>query len=333
MTDTNPVFKPPKTRRLVSAWVVPEHADHALERAKQFDDIFDQVILMCQHANTDGSLPTSWPAADRKRLIAEFADLGVSVLNDYSGVADTFAALSESPNTVETLITNMVEECEQTGADGVDIDFEGLHTQDRFAFTDFIAQLAQALHARGKMLSICTNAPSRSSRRDGGITFLELPTLAHYVDHLRPMNYDLFGPWTPEIVGPTCTAPWAKDRMEYLAAEVPRHKLIMGLPTYSLDFDLTEPKRSRQVYDYEWIGERVKESTIRRPWISHWDVSVARYTGSDGHIHLLYVTDARSTRSHLETADLLDVAGICFWCLMGDDPKIWEAIRQHFGRS
>ncbi|UCC68719.1 MAG: hypothetical protein JSV79_01950 [Armatimonadota bacterium] len=332
MTDTNPIFKPPKTRRLVSAWVVPEHADHALERVKQFEDIFDQVIFMCQHAQTDGSLPTRWPAADRRKLTAEFREMDVSVLNDYSGVAETFAELLRSPKTIPTLIANMAEECEETGADGVDIDFEHLPPTDRFAFTDFIAQLSEALHARGKMLSICTDAPSRTSRPPSGIRFLELPTLAHYADHLRPMNYDLFWPPADPAVGPTSTAPWARERMSYLAQEVPRHKLVMGLPTYSVDWDVNDPTKSRQVYDYQWIAEREKESPIGRHWCSHWDVNLIRYTDADGHAHLLWLSDAKSTKSHLETADSLDLAGVCFWCLMGDDPQIWEAVRQHFRR-
>ena len=56
--DTNPIFKATKTRRLVSAWVIPEDADHALARVREFEDIFDQVIFMCHHAQPDGSLPT-----------------------------------------------------------------------------------------------------------------------------------------------------------------------------------------------------------------------------------------------------------------------------------
>lgn len=333
MSETSPVFRPPKSRRLVSAWMLRDDAQHALARVTEFQDIFDQVILMCEHPGPDGSLPADWPASERAELIAKFRDLGVSVLNDYSGDGELFAELCESKGALARLIANMAAECEDTGADGVDIDLEHLPARARFAFTGFIADLAAALHERGKMLSICTDAPSAASRRDGGIRFLELPTLAHYADHLRPMNYDLFGPWTPEVVGPTSTAPWTRERMSYLAREVPRHKLVMGLPTYSLDFDLTEPPRSRQVYDFEWVDARAAESSIGRRWISHWDVSVARYTDAEGHLHLLYITDARSTRSHLETADALDVAGVCFWCLRGDDPAIWECVRRHFGRS
>jgi spore germination protein YaaH len=312
--------------------MIHEDADHALARVREFEDVFDQVIFMCHEARPDGSLPTEWPAAERKELAVRFREMGVSSLNDYSGSQETFAELSRSPKTIELLVQKMVEECEETGADGVDIDFEHLAPRYRFAFADFMAQLSEALYAQGKMLSICTDAPSRISRRDGGIGFLELPTLAQYVDHFRPMNYDLFGPWTPEIVGPTCTAPWARDRMGYLAGEVPKHKLVMGLPTYSLDFDIMEPKKSRQVYDCEWISEREKESTIGRAWIPGWDVSLIRFTDGDGHIHLLYVTDAKSTKSHLETVDLLDLAGVCFWVLRGDDPKIWECVKEHFRR-
>ncbi len=330
--DTSPVFRPPKSRRLVSAWVLQEHAEHALEVVTEFQDIFDQVIFMCHHAQADGSLPTEWPARERKELTERCRELGVSVLNDYSGLRETWAELSKSPAAIEALIGNMVVECEDTGADGVDIDFEHLAPQERFAFADFIRKLSEALHAGNKMLSICTGAPSRRAyARDGSLPFLDWSVIGRYVDHMRPMNYDFFYPSTP-VLGPTSTAPWARERMECLSAQVPRHKIVMGLPTYSVDWDITDPTKSRQIYDYEWIAEREKESEIGRAWLPHWDVGLIRYQDAEEHIHLLYVTDAKSTQSHLETVDSLDLAGLCFWVMMGEDPAIWECVRQYFGR-
>jgi spore germination protein YaaH len=329
--DTNPIYRPPKSRRLVSAWMLGREAEHAVEIVTEFQDIFDQVIFMCPHPDPDGSLSDTWPAAERKELARTFRQLGVSTLNDYSGGAEIWVELSKSPKTIRALVGNIVAECEETGADGADIDFEHLPPQQRFAFADFIRQLSDALHARGMMLSICTNAPCRAHRRDGALPFLDLSVIAQYVDHIRPMNYDLFYPSSP-VLGPTSTAPWARERMEYLSAQVARHKIIMGLPTYSVDWDITDPTKSRQVYDHQWIAEREKESEIGRAWLSHWDVGLIRYTDAEGHIHLLYVTDGRSTQSHLETADALDLGGICFWVLMGDDPAIWECVRRYFGR-
>ena len=86
MSNVSPIFRPPKSRRLVSAWALREHADHALQVATEFSDILDQVIFMCDHAQADGSLPTNWPAAQRRELTAKLNALGVSTLNDYSGL-------------------------------------------------------------------------------------------------------------------------------------------------------------------------------------------------------------------------------------------------------
>ena len=333
MSHTNPIFKVPKSRRLVSAWMLQRNSEDAYNRVKQFEDIMDQVIFMCGGVKPDGMLPTDWSVGDRKALTARFRELGVSVLNDYAGGWEAeLAPITESPALVKKLVQNMVNDCEATGADGVDIDLEHLPAPARFAFTDFFAQLSQALHARNKMLSIASGATMHAYRRDWGIGFLDLPILASYADHIRPMNYDLAYPSHPYYPGPTSVAPWARERMEYMTREVPKHKIVMGLPTYSVDWDMNEPEKSRQVYDYEWIAERERESPTGRGWISWADVGIIRYTDADNHAHLLYVSDAKSTSSHLVTVDASDLAGVCFWVLLGDDPMIWECVRQHFRR-
>jgi spore germination protein YaaH len=120
--------------------------------------------------------------------------------------------------------------------------------------------------------------------------------------------------------------------MAYMTNEVPKHKIIAGLPTYSVDWDLIQVEQSRQVYDWEWIEARKQEAEGGVHWISYWDVNFLRYRDAEGHPHLLYISDRRSTRSHLVTIDDLDLGGVCFWCLWGDDPGIWQAVREHFRR-
>ena len=330
MSTVCPIFRPPKSRRLVSAWVVGSHAEHALEVVAEFQDIFDQVILMCNHAEADGSLPAAWSRKERREYTKKLNDLGVSVLNDFSGLKETWAALAQSPEAVARLVENMVADCEETGADGVDLDFEQLPPRERFAYANFVRDLSEALHQRGKMLSICTASPSRAEKRDYALPFLDTSILAHYVDHVRPMNYDLFYPSSP-VLGPTSTAPWARERMQHLSTQVPRHKIVMGLPTYSVDWDVTEPKNSRQVYDHQWLAKRTEESEIGLAWLPFLDVNLLRYM-ENGNVHYVYLSDAQSTQSHLETVDELDLAGVCFWAMMGEDPAIWECVRRYFAR-
>ena len=329
----NQVFRPAKSRRLVSAWVVQGAIVPALARVQEFRDLFDQVIFMCGAVNADGTLSSLWPLAERQEQVARLRELGVSVLNDYGGAwKGAGEALLASPALAREWVNRMVEECEATGADGVDIDFEHWPAVGRFVFTEFIRQLAAALHARQKMLSICVYALSPEARRENGIGFWDVALLAQYADCLRPMTYDLFCP-PSQYIGPPSAAPWGRECMAYMATHVPRHKIVMGLPTYSVDWDMSEPARSRHVNDVQWIAQREKESPIGRGWCYWLDVNLIRYTDPDGHPHLLYLSDARSTRSHLVTVDSQDLAGVCFWVLTGEeDPAIWECVRQHFQR-
>lgn len=332
MSNLNPIFKTPKTRKLVSAWTVQGSEQAALDRVRDFQDIFDQIILMCGATNGDGSLPGDWPEKERIELIKKYNDMGVSVLNDYGSKRAAAEEMLTSPQKVKACVRYLVEECERTGADGVDIDFEHLPAEMRFPFTEFYAQLATELHARNKMASVCVYALSPEARRETGVGFWDTSALGQYADHIRVMTYDQFCP-PSQFIGPTSTAPWGRDTMAYLASQVPRHKIVMGLPTYSVDWNINDPSQSTQVGDYLWIAEREKESPIGRGWCYYWDVNLIRFTDPDGNAHLLYVSDAQSTRSHLVTVDQFDVTGVCFWCLTGgDDPAIWAAVRDHFQR-
>lgn len=328
MSDTLPIFRAPKTRRLVSAWVVARAQDAVLQRIGEFADIFDQIIMCSGQPQPDGTLNQPWPTEDRRRFCAELRGMGISPLLLYGGKSDP---LKDAGN-LSKVIDAMLDECRQCGADGVDIDFEKWPATDRFLYADFIARLAEKLHGEGLMLSACVYPISAEARRETGVTFIDDTLLAPCVDHFRYMVYDLFCP-PSQFIGPTSTAPWGRETMTYAATRVPRHKMIMGLPTYSVDWDMTDPTRSRQVNDYEFIAAREKESPIGRGWCYYWDVNLIRYTDELGHPHALWVSDAKSTKSHLVTADSLDLQGVCFWLLQTTaDPAIFQTVREHFKR-
>ena len=327
MSKTNLVFRAPKTRRLVSAWTLKGCEAAMLRRVRQFDDLFDQIIFMCGSPKPDGSMPKTWPVEDRRRLTAKLAKMGVSVLNDYNAPnADLTPAL------LRACVAGMVQECLRSGADGVDIDFEHLPPECRFMFTDFVAELSAALHAEGKMLSLFGMMPTSSARREVGMGFIDPALLASHLDHFRIGCYDLFTPRSL-FVGPTSAAPWGRDACQALLSCMPPHKVVMGLPTYSIDWDINQPKKSRQVNDAAFVARCEKKSPIGRGWMFWLDVNLIRYADRRGHAHLLYVSDARSTRSHLRTVDELDLEGVCFWCLTGtEDPRIYQALREYLRR-
>ncbi len=336
MTDRsrNLLHRPAKTRRLVSAWMVQRGADLALDRIRQFGGLFDEIVLMCGGIDSGGRVSVGWPVDKRRQVVDELHTMDISVLLDWGGhYSEELGRSLRDPATLKTCVQTMLQQCDEAGAEGIDIDIEGWPATMRNTYTELLARLSEGLRARDKSLSVCVFSLSRAARRERGIGFIDPVLLAPYVDQFRCMTYDLYCP-PSQYVGPTSTAPWGRETMGYMATRVPAEKIVMGLPTYSVDWDINDPTRSRQVNDAAFIAEKEKLSPIGRGWCYYDDVSLIRYADAEGHAHLMWVSDARSTRSHLVTVDNLDLAGVCFWVLTGtEDVRIWQAVYDHFQRQ
>lgn len=332
----NPLHRPTKTRRLFSAWTVRREGEQqraVIDRIREFADAFDEIVLMCGGLEPNGELPERWPLDERRRLADELHEMGISVILDWGGrYSEAMARSFREPALRQRHVEAMLRDVEAVGAEGVDIDIEGWPATMRNPYTSFMAELGEAVHHRDKSLSVCTFSLSREARRENGVGFIDPTLLLPFIDQFRCMTYDLYCP-PSEFVGPTSTAPWGRETMGYMAERVPVDRIVMGLPTYSVDWNINDPTKSRQVNDAAFIAAREKQSPIGRGWCYYQDVSLIRYTDDAGHAHLLWVSDARSTRSHLVTVDSLDLSGVCFWVLTGDeDPAIWRAVRDHFQR-
>lgn len=328
----NLTFRPTKTRRFVS--VAANQPDHKklIDLVKPFDDLFDQVILS-SFPPVAGAPKSRYAPDAHKYMVDELHAMQISVLNCHGWrFTEQCREACSSRSGIQQCIDYMVGLCLESGADGLDVDFEAWPAETRYVYLDFVGLLSEALHARGKTLTASIFPVTPAARRERGIGFIDPHALAPLVDQFHVMTYDMFAP--PSLyIGPTSTAPWVRDSMRALAQMAPAHKLMLGLPTYSIDWNLNDPTKSRCVSDAAYLAEKEQLSPIGRGWCYYWDVGLIRYEDDAGHAHLLYVSDARSTRSHLATADEFDLAGVFFWVLGGsEDTNIYHAVRNHFQR-
>ncbi|HDQ71026.1 MAG TPA: hypothetical protein ENN19_02890 [Chloroflexi bacterium] len=82
--------------------------------------------------------------------------------NWVSGVPFDPAPLADvltTPETQQAHIANIVKLCTESGFAGVDVDYRGVGTEQREAFTTFITALADALHAEGMTLGVVVEQP------------------------------------------------------------------------------------------------------------------------------------------------------------------------------
>ena len=140
-------------------------------------------------------------------------------------------ALLLRPQTRATLVTNLVDLVDRYGLDGLDVDLEGglLTGIDQAGnYTPFVRDLANALHARSKLLTAATGSYTGGMIPDASL---------RYFDLIGIMSYDQVGStWGTPGAEHSTYAQAQTDLALWIGKGVPAEKLALGVPFYGRGF-------------------------------------------------------------------------------------------------
>jgi len=129
----------------------------------------------------------------------------------------------------ERLAGQIAEAVRTYGLDGVNVDIEGVSSEYREEFTDFIRLLRRAL-PEGKELSVAV-AANPSGWKTGWHGFYDYPALAAYADYLMIMAYD--ESWEGSEPGPVASLGFVDRSIQYAVKQgVPKSKIVVGINFY-----------------------------------------------------------------------------------------------------
>lgn len=167
-------------------------------------------------------------------LIAEAHARGVKALVSIGGGAASenkplldryFALLSESNRAA--FVRSLLDYVARHDLDGLDVDLEGPGINRDYGA--FIAELARALHAKGKLLTAAL------SKGYGGPSVPD--TALADLDLVNIMAYDATGYWAPDRPGPHSSMEFARESVDYwLKRGLPKSKAVLGVPFYGHGF-------------------------------------------------------------------------------------------------
>ncbi len=299
-----------KGRRCISPWIRFRHGkgDFSINQLKPNADIIASVSIC---------------GGSTKKFVDQCHELGIETYWLVGGKENKF----DTPEHRKKTIDGYLRECREKGYDGIDLDQEGIEASFRDRYTLFLREASERLHKAGKKLAICVGymmSTRKTTNKTHMWNFYDPKVIAETCDMVRIMCYDYYS-MSGRGVGPISTKPWAKDAMKYWLKYIPREKLIMGLPAYSGDFEMTSDGSRKRVYaDNPVVPDGTK---IERVWLPYEQINSYRYLDDKGHLHLFFASDAVSTRAHLETVDKLDLAGIGLWHYDSVTAQSWKVIR------
>ena len=241
-TADNPAARPEALTapaHFVSGWVpywgTTASRSAIINRSNSIGD----VTPLFYGTNNDGTLRLLGPQAQLDATITATRNAGRPLI---VGIFDStgkgiMSGILDSPSTRTAHVQTIVDLAVSKGYDGIDLDYEVFafsHPRSEWPaitvdWVAFVAELSNALHANGKLLSVTVPPVYVDS---GGITrgytVYAQDMIANAVDRLRLMVYD----WSVSAPGPIAPMDWVNRVIAYSSAVVPVSKLQLGVPAY-----------------------------------------------------------------------------------------------------
>jgi spore germination protein YaaH len=210
------------------------------------------------------------------------------------------------------------------GADGINVDIEGVAPADRPLYNSFIEALCKAFHRRGLVVTAAIPAKTADNPTGAWAGFADYAFLARHLDQVQLMCYDEH--WSGGEAGPIASLPWVRKVMEYATSVMPREKIVMGIPFYG--YDWPETGAASEVTPLK--GEQLSDATGNAPrWEDVAKTASIAYMDDAGARRTAYFETARSLGERLKLAREFKVAGVAIWRLGDETPGFWPPLKRY----
>ncbi|MCA1602713.1 MAG: peptidoglycan hydrolase [Acidobacteria bacterium] len=225
------------------------------------------------------------------------------------------------PDRVRAHVRGIVDLVVRQGYDGIDVDYENLNSTDRDAFTGFVRELSTSLRAHGKTLVVDLHAKTSDAGADERNFAQNYAAIGAAADQVRIMTYDFH--WQTSAPGPLAPIGWVDEVIAWTVTQIPREKIVIGLPLVGYDWvagwgePITWEEAQARAHEYQATINY--DPGIEAPWFTYVDDADQKHT--------VWFENVHSVAAKLELVHRHDIAGVFFWRLGGEDPRIWPLVR------
>lgn len=225
------------------------------------------------------------------------------------------------------IITQMLEYASMYQLDGINIDFESVHTSDGPNVVQFIRELKPLATQRDLVLSMDVTPKSNSELWS---KFLDRRALAPSLDYMMLMAYDEHWASSPQA-GSVASLPWVENAVQRVLQEdeVPADKLILGVPLYTRVWTEQQTngktKVSSRALGMQRVANLIKEKGLQPVYDQTTGQNYVEYKENDA-THKIWLEDEVSLQARVQLASKLGLAGIASWTRGLGDDRAWNVL-------
>ena len=221
----------------------------------------------------------------------------------------------------EHIIQKLLEEAQRVGLDGINVDFEALTEEEAPHFIQFVRELSVVCRANNLVLSVDNPVPQFTgfyNRKEQGIV----------ADYVIIMGYDEHTTGS-EKAGSVASLPFVKEGIEQTLQEVPKEKVINGIPFYTrLWTESNNGTLSSEVMTMDAASQYIQENGIE----VYWEKETAQNYGellTDNGTQKIWLEDEQSIEEKMKLISQYELAGVASWKLGFERADVWSVISQY----
>lgn len=221
--------------------------------------------------------------------------------------------------TRQKLIADMMEEAENYGFDGFNLDFESLKPEAMPHYVQFIREMSIACRERGLVLSVDNYVPSEYTadynRKEQGIV----------ADYVIIMGYDEH--YAGGEKGSTASIEFVEKGITDTLLEVPKEKIINAVPFYTRLWTEEDGKTTSSALGIYKAKEWIDENDVELSWQKDLGQYYGEHKESETATEYLWMEEEKSLGLKMDLIRKYDLAGTAGWKLGLESPEIWDVIQ------
>ncbi len=240
---------------------------------------------------------------------------------------DAFNKILSDPLKLKNILDTIELQIFSNNYDGYQIDFEDLTEASEPLLTNFMRELYNRLHPKGKLVTMAVVARVSATSHQFGAAY-NYSDLAPYVDLVTVMTYDYS--WSGGEPGPVAPVLWQEKVMSYAVPRFGANKILLGVPFYGYDWNLTRravaPEVKAEGRDYDEVIQLQRETNGIFGYDNIAQVPYLDYE-KNSEKHKIYFENAKSLAAKFDMMKRIQVRGFAAWRLGHEGSDFWPIIK------
>ena len=241
------------------------------------------------------------------------------LVDNFTNQVDTLAVLSNTQSRAN-MISQLITEAQNSGLDGINVDFEQITEEMSDHYIQFIRELSVECRKNQIVLSVDNYVPgftSHYNREEQGIV----------ADYVIIMGYDEHFAGSEEA-GSVASIDFVREGITETLKEVPKEKVINGLPLFTRLWIESSSGLTSQAIGMQEAETAVANAGVTASWDEETQQNYAEWT-ADGNTYKIWLEDEQSLEAKLKVMQEYDLAGAAAWKLGFEKSGIWELISRY----